>query len=345
MKNKFVLLFISIILIGMFFIFSCTTPGSSSGGGSGSSGGSSDKKAGFQNIWSNLNPSVKPSARYGHSIIYAGNNKIILFGGSYSFGSYDNETWEYDISSNTWLNLSPSGPVPSARGFFSMVYIGNNKVILFGGRDSTGLNGETWEYNISSNTWMNLTPVIKPSARMGHIIVYMEDYNRIILFGGYDGYSYTDETWEYNVTINSWSNLNPTVKPSARESHSMVYIGNSKVILFGGRNGSSNNETWEYDFVLNTWTNLNPTAKPTARCFHSMSFVGNNKIILFGGNDGNNNNETWEYNVTSNIWTNLNPIIKPSARISPSISYIGNNKIILFGGDDGSNNNETWIYR
>ena len=91
-----------IVLILSVLFFMCTPAGSGSGGGGGGSssgGGSDDKTISFQNIWTNLNPSLNPSARYNHTMVYVGNGKIILFGG-YS-GPEDDETWEYDIILNT----------------------------------------------------------------------------------------------------------------------------------------------------------------------------------------------------------------------------------------------------
>ena len=87
MKMNYHLIFIFIILFELLFI-GCPEQGSSSGGGK------TNTIPGFQNTWINLNPSTKPSARFSHSMVYAGNNKIILFGGDDSIGIC-NGSWEY----------------------------------------------------------------------------------------------------------------------------------------------------------------------------------------------------------------------------------------------------------
>lgn len=265
--------------------------------------------------------------------------------GSGSGGSGDKTTGFQNIW--TYLNSSIPVTMPNARHNHSMVYIGNNEIILFGGYTGN-VNGEIWKYNVTSNKWLNINPILPiPSARDDHAMVYIGN-NKIILFGGSDTIGLNNETWEYNVTTNIWTNLNPAVKPSARDRHSMVYVGNNKIILFGGSDGSFTNDTWEYNIILNTWTNLNPSAPiPTSRADHCMVYIGNNKIILFGGDYGVPSFETWEYNITSNTWTDLTQLPALLPRVcNHSMVYTGDSEIILYGGYDvfSTVTDETWKY-
>ena len=57
----------------------------------------------------------------------------------------------------TWTNQAPAAS-PSARNAYAMAYVGGEQVILFGGLDTWGLNGETWVYDLSANTWTNHAP-------------------------------------------------------------------------------------------------------------------------------------------------------------------------------------------
>jgi len=39
-----------------------------------------------------------------------------------------------------------------------MAYLGGDQVLLFGGDDYYGYDGETWVYDLSANSWTNKEP-------------------------------------------------------------------------------------------------------------------------------------------------------------------------------------------
>ncbi len=298
---------------------------------------------------------LKPSARFDHEMVFDSlNNKIVLFGGFTSTSPYYNdETWVYDISSNTWTQMNPATK-PSARYGHTMVYDStNNKVVLFGGWDDTNRFDDTWVYDLAGDTWTQMNPVTKPSARQNHAMTYDSTNNKIVLFGGNDGPTRFQDTWVYNIAGNIWTQMNPATKPSARYNHAMVYDStNNKIVLFGGYDsyGYDDDETWVYDVVSDTWTQMNPTSKPSARSLHAMVYDSdNNKIVLFGGYyydyTSHYDDETWVYDVASDTWTQMNPPTKPSTRRHHDMVYdSANNKVVLFGGYTGISNDETWVY-
>jgi hypothetical protein len=198
------------------------------------------------NSWTQMNPSTKPSARGYHSMVYDSNSdKIILFGGLESVGLDD--TWIYDLSTDSWTQMNPSTK-PSARYYHSMVYdAASDKVILFGGYDGSYCD-DTWVYNLTTDNWTQMNPLTKPSVRYGHSMVYDSTSDIVILFGGRSSTAFFADTWIYNVTADSWTQMNLLTKPGARDSHSMVYNSHSdKVILFGGWNDTSYcADTWVY---------------------------------------------------------------------------------------------------
>jgi len=119
-----------------------------------------------------------------------------------------------------------------------MAYIGDDQILLFGGVIS-GSNkvDDTWIYDLSANTWTQKSPVgdVKPSARAEHGMAYIGD-DQVLVFGGNlssDPWT-SDETWVYDLSANTWTLKSPSSKPSARRSHTMVYIGSDQVLLFGG---------------------------------------------------------------------------------------------------------------
>jgi hypothetical protein len=99
--------------------------------------------------------------------------KIVLFGG-WGNGQYNpsgmlNDTWTYDVFTNTWLKLDP--PLsPPGRMMHTLVYDSKNQVILlFGGQsfDSSGgtiIFNDTWVLDLSTNVWAQLPTNESPFA-------------------------------------------------------------------------------------------------------------------------------------------------------------------------------------
>jgi hypothetical protein len=172
-----------------------------------------------------------------------------------------------------------------------MAYIGEDKVLLFGGYGGRGDDDETWIYDLSEGTWAQQSPASRPSARGFHDMAYIGG-DQVLLFGGYDG-DYDDETWIYDLSESIWIQQYPASKPSARFNHAMAYIGLNRVLLFGGNAGGK--ESWVYDHSLGNWVyDLNPV-RPPARVTHGLaatSMSSASPAVLFGGDDDGNLGDT-----------------------------------------------------
>lgn len=286
-----------------------------------------------------------PSARYGSAMVYDPVlQKAIFFGGGYQEGaSYQlfNDMWLYDLTTNLWTEINPTVK-PSARSGHMMVYDStNHKTILFGGfvRD-VGLMSDTWIYDSQTNQWTEVFPTNQPTDTQSQAMYYDSNAQRIILFGGYQDISpHLSETWEYNYSDNSWTELNPLSNPSGRYGSKIVYDPiNQRAILFGGRATSIMDDTWIYSYGNNTWTELNITGKPDTRYWHGMVYDSNNhQVIVYGGRHtgapGEALEDTWILNLSTNQWTEVLPLSHPSNRMDFSMIYDSNNqKALLFGG-------------
>jgi beta propeller repeat protein len=311
------------------------------------------------NTWQEMNPEPggdNPLARFGHAMAFdTSKNKVLLFGGRN--GSYYNDTWFYDLTSNSWTLQNPSTK-PSERSGSPMVFDPiNNKMVIFGGFDGN-YDDETWIYDTTYEKWLQKSSHILPPPRERHSMTYDSFYKKIVLFGGSHSSSpyRASDTWLFDIESNTWLEKKPLVNPSARYGHSMVYDSSNKItVLFGGWDGTYDNETWIYYIFNNTWLKVRqgstPGADPSARYGHSMVYDStNNLVILFGGKDSSGYNyDTWVYNSTANNWTKKRDGIPPSdpdPRMYGDMVYdLNNTKTILFGGYDGSNYMyDTWVY-
>jgi len=260
------------------------------------------------NLWTEINPTVKPSARSGHSMVYdSTNHKTILFGGWVDNVGLISDTWIFDSQTNQWTEVFPVSN-PSSRQSHSMYYDPDaRRVILFGGHQGVGGHlDDMWEYNYSDNMWTELSSSNSPSGRYGSKMVYDPLNQRTILFGG-RATSIMDDTWIYYYGNNTWTKLNPTSKPGTRYWHGMVYDSNNhKVIVFGGTYSGALGDTWIFDPSTNEWAEVLPSNHPSNRLFFTMVYDSNShKAILFGGirSPESSLGDTWAYSYGSNSWS------------------------------------------
>ncbi len=152
--------------------------------------------------WDSINwverfPAISPSARVNHAMAYdAARARVVLFGGYYYDGVswiLDVDTWEWD--GNNWKKIKSLGP--GWRDYPGMAYHeGRNRVILFGGQNTSGRLGDTWEWD--GAVWTPICPP-GPSARNRIAMVYDYGRSRILLFGGRDDTGYLADSWEYLI--------------------------------------------------------------------------------------------------------------------------------------------------
>lgn len=278
------------------------------------------------NTWINMKPMPPiPSTRSRHAMAYdSESDRVILFGGWVEVNykqSNNNETWAYDFDTNIWTNMTPGQTThPSARQTHAMAYDSHSdRVILFGGETGSGviLFGDTWAYDFNSNTWTNLSPIIRPTNRSVHAMAYDSESDCIMLFGGNDGHFMAD-TWAYNYVNNTWTRMLPATYPSHRTSAVMAYDSESdRTVLFGGRSVPNfENDTWAYDYNNNTWTNMTPrqSLKPSGRTKHVLAYDSeSDHVILYGGFNPDppwSLNDTWAYDwgsISAPVITYTNP--------------------------------------
>ncbi len=252
--------------------------------------------------WTQKSPVIQPQARRLQCMAYdSESDRIVLFGG-YDTKTLFNDTWEYDLNSDTWIEKSPSTP-PSIRFSHSMVYDSeSDRIVLFGGATNTCLS-DTWEYDLNSDTWTRKSPSASPTARGWHGTAYDSESDRIVLFGGYNRSNYLNDTWEYDLNSDTWTCKSPLTSPSERWSAGMGYSNQGdKLVLFGGaKDNICFDDTWEYDLNSDTWTQESPSASPSARNAYGLEYDSRSKrFVFFGGYefDGTNYtyfNDTWEY--------------------------------------------------
>jgi len=292
------------------------------------------------------------TARHAQSAVHYNNgidDIMIVFGGVDNNNNNLNDTWEYNITKDSWTQKTGGG---TARYDHTAIHYNNGTddiMIVFGGYDSSNNLNDTWEYNITKDSWTQKTS--GATARHAQSAVH---YNNgiddiMIVFGGYDS-NYNNTTWEYNITKDSWTQK--TSGATARYNHTAIHYNNGTddiMIVFGGvYNSSYLSDTWEYNITKDSWTQK--TSGATARYCHTAIHYNNGTddiMIVFGGEYNSSYlNDTWEYNITKDSWTQKTS--GATARYDQSAIHYNNGTddiMIVFGGWNGSAYyNDTWAY-
>jgi hypothetical protein len=248
-------------------------------------------------------------------------------------------------------------------------------VVLFGGScvllgsvscpGAADLN-DTWTWTSTSKTWTlgqantaTPTPSQQPSQRTGAMMAFDSTRNQVILFGGFDGTNYLNDTWYYNFSSGNWTQLNASNCASASLPACRAYgaIGrdfSGTVVLFGGSNTSGYlGDTWTWNG--SSWSSY-ALASPTARAMASMGFFnkpggGNAQgLMLFGGQASGTTcpsgvcGDTWTWQ--SSRWQNLyatGSTGSPTARYDAAAATDVNGGVVIFGGTDGTTlKSDTW---
>lgn len=201
--------------------------------------------------WFSIDPvGASPSPRIGHTATYDPvRHRMILIGG------YDNalhnDVWAYPLPGNgTWIKLEPIGTPMPVRAQHAAVYDPvRDRVIVFGGDGGTFLN-DVWELKLGvTPMWNRITPTdLPPSGRREHTMVYDNDRDRVVVFGGFDG-TRRNDLWALTLADPPrWEQLfSSTASPSPRTMHGAIYDRfRRRMVMFGGQVGTNSysNELW-----------------------------------------------------------------------------------------------------
>lgn len=296
-----------------------------------------------QHAWE-LSPATGPSHGLWPGMAYAlTTGKCYLYGGS-NGTTTSKDTWEYD--GTTWTQLQPSTN-PGERHTFAICYDTiRDVIVIFGGTDQSYVaSGETWEYDIATNTWSQRfsATLPEPQARWGCHMVFDLGRNRCVLHGGYGGAGFTPDTWEWDGT--NWTQIVTANSPSPRDRFGFAYdILRGKSVLFGGISAAASDETWEYDGV--DWTQIVTPTTPPARQKCRLAFdVGRSVCVMQGGQAaGLQLLDSWEYDGIN--WRQIASTPQPARGENATAYDITRGATVVFGGySTAGTSTQTWEHR
>ena len=189
-----------------------------------------------------------------------------------------------------------------------MVYDSDHHVfVLFGGicKDYpsrcayNSVLGDTWVYELSSNTWSRRQPAQSPSPRLQQQMAYDPVHHVVVMFGGLNGPVF-NELWVYSYEADTWIQIpTPAVNPGARYLGTLTYDASvDQFVLYGGANASyaSASDAWRLTL---SGTTPPPTNEPPVAAF-AVSPTSGTTATLFQF-DGSGSHDT-DGSIASYAW-------------------------------------------
>jgi Galactose oxidase, central domain len=195
-----------------------------------------------------------------------------------------------------------------------------------------------------SASWVQLSPTNSPPARSYLAMTYDPVSGKVIMFSGFDGTGYLNDTWTFDGV--TWTQVAVSSPPPARANAQMAYdTVTHKVVLFGGYDGTNYlGDTWLWDGATSQWTAAKTAHRPTPVTGPMLFPDPNGRVDLFGGFDGHFYQlAMWQW--IGSDWTQLFPATVPYARSSaPVAASATSDQVVLFGGLADVNPINTWTY-
>lgn len=197
--------------------------------------------------WAQITSVNPPSPRYGPTMVYdLARGVHVLYGGTGPGNINLDETWEYSPATQTWTAITTAN-TPGERVYQAMAYDqSRGRTVVYGGRNGsfTPIPSAFWEYD--GTDWTAVTPPNMPGDLYGHVMVYDQARQRIVMQGG-RGASFAAGTWEYDGTNCYFFGVEPNPAPGSQHAAGAYDLLRNRTVVCGGYNASfaRSNDTWE----------------------------------------------------------------------------------------------------
>jgi hypothetical protein len=288
-----------------------------------------------------------------------GNKTVWLLGGLDEYTTaYQGDFWGY--RGGSWFVPNVKDKPSTCEAPLSAFDTDRNKLIFACWAGDTKI--DVYEFDGATAAFTHVaTTKSRPDLRKQSALVYDPTLKKTILFGGFDGSNFRDDTWLWDGS--NWTEVKKD-KPPNRSLHAMWYDPlQKKTILYGGIGREDIDHRVDrfsdmWAFNGSGWTKLSVTATPGARLGPQYAVDGAGKILLFGGLKSEltdptketsriqyYDNETWQWDGAANTWTKLSPSNVPFARENGRMAFDpSTNRIMLFAGYAGHYYSDVWYW-
>ncbi|HET8946968.1 MAG TPA: hypothetical protein VFQ07_08290 [Candidatus Polarisedimenticolia bacterium] len=226
--------------------------------------------------WVPLPSANAPAPRTRHSAVLAG-NEMIVWGGTDQGLNLLSDGRRFDLQTNTWKSLSPSGL--AGREFAAATWSGR-EMLVWGGRVNLGLTADGARYSPAFNAWTPMTRAGAPSPRFRHEALQLGD--EMTTWGGMDRFSNPlGDGARYCASCADVSGFEVATDLVFTSASTLAWTGTSSIVNYGLARGTLATGSPGYNHTCLQSGLASPTATDA-----SLPPVGAAYYYLVGGWNG-----------------------------------------------------------
>lgn len=279
-------------------------------------------------------------------LAYDAKDSYVLWYGLAAPGAVGGQTWTF--ASGTWTNRTASaGAGPSGATWGTAAFDPADGYVVWYGGGNVPASAATWTF--ASGKWTNLTASLAAQPTPARILAsgaYDPALGGVVVFGGWDGSAYLNDTWLFYH--GAWSTLTGSLRPAPRVSAGLAYDGGDGYLVLAGGGTSTGPAADTWALTGSNWSEL-------VAAGGSLGFGGaqgltdapGGSVIGFGGAGcvaplQGPCNLTEEF--ATGAWQPIVPDTGPSPRTGMQLVYDANDGAVLaWGGSTGPTRwNDTW---
>jgi len=231
-----------------------------------------------------------------------------------------------------WSQLDAAGP--AAREDHTWTVDGDGRVAyLFGGRDGPTAFGDTWAYDLGTDTWSERRPAASPPARFGHEALWVDGVG-LVVFAGQAGSAFFGDLWVYEPEQNAWRELPATGSAPTPRYGTCAGLGpDGRLWISHGftSDGTRFSDTRAYDFATGAWTDETPAGDhPVERCLHGCWWTDGGELALFGGQTTGVTALDDRWTLVDDAWSRVEGSLPPARNLYARARLDG--ATLVFGG-------------
>lgn len=296
--------------------------------------------------WVQLDAGASPTPREDHTwTVDAASGTAWLFGGR-DRGTVFGDLWSYDLASDRWTRVEPSGDAPAARFGHTGTWVDGVGLVVWSGQSGADFFGDIHAYDPATNRWTRLPDAgAAPEARYGSCAGLGPD-GRLWISHGFTFAGRFADTRHYDFATRAWTEVTPADGgPVKRCLHDCIWAQSGQLVLYAGQTDGvpALGDLWTLD-ITGGWTEA-AAAEPPARQLYSLASTGPTGWVFGGrGSDGKELNDLWTLDLETLAWQPvLLTTVGPQGRAGATlISDPERSRLLLFGGVGANAFGDTW---